>query len=199
MARVDARLIRFHDLRLHYAADIAGIPCPDHGSDCGLYFDAMVAPDRCHRFRLAGRSHRPQEAADDLDRLVLRLQFHRRLLPELRLPVLLPCNPRHWYGRGVAGGSLARHGILADPVARLHGRRHAGIMGPGRPAVGSCIRSAVRLHRLARFVVDRRPSSTRHHLCAAVRERASGLAREPPPATRAEARGASAAAGDLQG
>ena len=106
--------------------------CPANRGDGCLYFDVVAAADRRHRLRLARRSHRPQEAADDLDRLVLRLQFLRRLLAELRVPVLLPRTAGHRHGRGVAGRRLARDGKLADPLARLHGGRDARLLGPGR-------------------------------------------------------------------
>ena len=50
----------------------------------------------------------------------LDLQLHRRLLADLRLPVLLPRAARHRHGRGMAGRRLAGDGILAGALARLH-------------------------------------------------------------------------------
>ncbi len=86
---------------------------------CGLYSDVMVAIARGHRFGLARGPHRTQDAADDLYRLVLRLQLHRRLLSHLRLPVLLPRIARYRHGRGVAGRRISGDGDLADPLALI--------------------------------------------------------------------------------
>ena len=77
-------------------------------------------------FGLARRSDRPQDAADDLDRLVLALQLHRRLLAHLRVPVLLPRAARH------------RHGC------RMAGRRVAGDGDPGRSARAASWRACCR-------------------------------------------------------
>ena len=177
-----------------------GIRCPADRGDCCLYFDLMVAPDRRHRLGLARRSHRPQEAADDLDRLVLGLQLHRRLLPQLRLPVLLPraCWASAW---ARSGRSAPRwRWKVADPLARLHGGRDAGIMGAGWLAVGRCLRVALRLHRLARPAVDRRLAGVGNRLRSEVRQRTarSGWRTVGCSACRT-ARSACAAADDLQG
>ena len=52
---------------------------------------------------LARRPDRPQDAADDLDLLVLDLQLHRRLFADLPVPAGLPHLARHRHGRGMAG------------------------------------------------------------------------------------------------
>src|ERR1700747_2281996 len=46
---------------------------------------------------------RPENAADDLDPVVLDLQLHRRLLADLHVPADLPHVARHRHGRGMAG------------------------------------------------------------------------------------------------
>ena len=143
MARVDARLVRLHHLRVHHAADRAGVRRPADRGDGGVHADTCgCAWSGATGVGLARRSHRSQDAADDLDRLVLAVQFHRRLLAKFRVPVLLPRAARHRHGCGVAGRRLARAGAVADPLARLHGGRDAGIVGPGRPAVGRRLRAA---------------------------------------------------------
>ena len=95
------------------------------------------------RVRLARRPDRAQETADDLDRLVLGLQFHRRLFSNLLVSISLSRVARHRYGRGMAVRRGARDGNLADPLARLYGRRAAGLVGPWRPAVERGLRPAV--------------------------------------------------------
>ena len=54
----------------------------DRGRD-RLHGDAVDAAGRRDRLGLARRPGRPQDAADDLDLLVLDLQFHRRLFADL--------------------------------------------------------------------------------------------------------------------
>ena len=98
-----------------------------------------------HGGRLDGGPDGAQGAADDLHPVVLDLQLHRRLLAHLRLPVLLPRAARHRHGRGMAGRRGARHGILADALARLHERHPAGLLGSGLRAVGAGLRLPVRL------------------------------------------------------
>ena len=145
---------------------------------------AVDASGRRHRRRLDGRPHGPQGAADDLHPVVLDLQLHRRLLAQLRLPVLLPRAARHRHGRGMAGRCGARHGILAGPLARLHERHPAGLVGAGLRAVGGGLRLPLRRYRLARPAVDRHPAGARRGLDPLLRQGAGGLGREQAAADR---------------
>ena len=102
--------------------------------DRGLRHHAVAAAGRRDRVRLARRSGRAEDPADDLDPLVLDLQLHRRLLAHLRLPVLLPRAARHRHGSGMAGRRIARHGILAGALARTDEFGAARLVGARLPA-----------------------------------------------------------------
>ena len=86
-----------------------------------------------------------------------------------------------------AGAALAME-IVAAPLARLHERRAAGLLGPRLPAVERRLRAALRHDRLARPAVDRRPAGAWPSSNPQLRQGAGGLGGEPPHAARAEAR-----------
>ena len=131
LARLDARCLRLHRLPADHGADRQGVQRAADRGDRGLHHHAVAAAGRCDGVRLARRSGRAQDSADDLDPVVLDLQLHRRLLAHLRLPVLLPRAARHRHGRGMAGRRVACDGILAGALARLDERRPAGLLGTG--------------------------------------------------------------------
>ena len=184
LARVDARCVRLHRLPLHHRTDRRRVQSPGHRGDDRVHPDAVDAPDRRDRRGLAGRSHRPPMAADDLHPVVLVLQLHRRLLADLHVPAGLPHAARHRHGRRMAGRRGAGDGILADPLARLHERHPAGLVGPGLRARGRRQLAAVRRVRLARPVVDRHPAGARGGL----RSASSSRSRRCGPRTSASRR-----------
>src|SRR5881392_3736139 len=108
LAGLDARRVRLHRLSADHQADRRRIPGSDDRSHDRLHADLVDAAGRRRRIGLARRPYRPQDAADDLDLLVLDLQFHRGLLADFSLPADLPYPPRHRHGRGMAG----RRGVL---------------------------------------------------------------------------------------
>ena len=139
----------------------------------GLHHHAVAAPGRRDGVGLAGRSGGPEDPADDLHPVVLDLQLHRRLLAELRVPVVLPRAARHRHGRRVAGRRVAGDGVLAGALARFHERRAARLLGSRLPAVQRGLRPVLRLHRLARHAVDRHPAGARRRVGAQVRQGAA--------------------------
>src|SRR5260370_33800929 len=108
----------------------------------------MDAAYRRDRQRLARRPDRPQDAADDLDRLVLGLQLPGRPGAELFPAVSVPGIARHRHGRGMAGRRRPRDGDLAGALARLHGRGDAGLGGDRLPDVECDLRAVLQLYRL---------------------------------------------------
>ena len=116
----------------------------DRGRD-RLHADLVDAACRRGRLGLACRPDRPQDAADDLDLLVLGLQLHRRLLADLLVPVDLPHAARHRHGRGMAGRRGTGDGAVADPLARLYERRAARLVEHRLSAVERDLRPVLRL------------------------------------------------------
>src|SRR5215469_17872838 len=135
LARLDPRRFRFHDLPADHAADIAGVQRAADRGDRGLHVDIVDEAGRRHRLRLARRSDRSKDPADDLDRLVLALQFHCQLFPDILVSVSVSRLARHWHGSGMALRCGAGDGAVADPLARLYGGCAASLMGPRRVAV----------------------------------------------------------------
>ena len=74
----------------------------------------------------------------------LRLQPRRGALAQLHVSVRGQGLAGHRDGRGMAGRRGAGDGILARPIARLHVRRVAGLVGPGFRAVGAGLRLPLR-------------------------------------------------------
>src|SRR5438874_4519615 len=97
----------------------------------GVDDHAVDAASRRHSQRVAGRSNRPQDAADDFDCLVFGLQLPGRPGAEFPSTVPVPGAARHWHrrGRGMASRRGPRDGDLAGAIARLHGRRAARLVG----------------------------------------------------------------------
>ena len=167
---------------------------PDDRGRHRLHDDVVDAACRSGRLGLARRPDRAQDAADDLDPLVLDLQLHRRLFADLLVPVGLPRAARHRHGRGMAGRRGARDGATwPHPLARLHERRAAGLVEYRVPAVERDLRPVLRHHRLARHAVGRRAAGAVDRLRPLFRQGARGLGREPAPAAGAEPRGPRAA------
>ena len=70
LARLDLGCLRLHDFPVDHAADLAGVSRAADRGDGGFHDDLVDAAGRRNGLRLARRSDRTQEAADDLDRLV---------------------------------------------------------------------------------------------------------------------------------
>src|SRR5438477_6825187 len=129
LGRVDPRRLRLHRISVNHCADRQGVRRAGARSGGGVDDHAVDAASRRHCQRVARRPDRPQDAADDLDRLVFGLQFPGRPGAELLFAVPLPGAARHRHGRGVAGRRRPRDGDVADALARLYGRRDAGLVG----------------------------------------------------------------------
>src|SRR5207302_1525150 len=71
----------------------------------------VAAAGRRGRLGMAGRPHRPQDAADDLDPVVFDLHLHRRLLAGVLVSLSVPRAAGHRHGRRVAG--LLGHTLTA--------------------------------------------------------------------------------------
>ena len=71
-----------------------------------------------HRLRLARRSDRPQDAADDRDPRLFAVQPRRRPGADLHVPVCRPRHSRLLHGRGMAGRIGPGDGNLAAALAR---------------------------------------------------------------------------------
>src|SRR6202040_1500567 len=99
--------------------------------------------------RLPRRSDRAQDAADDFDPVVFDLQLHRRVFAELLVSAAVPRVAGHRHGSGAAGRGSAGDGDLAGPLARLHGRGSARVVGYRLYAVEFSIRRILPLYRLA--------------------------------------------------
>src|SRR5271165_1946801 len=154
VAGLDLGCLRLHDIPADHAADLAGIRRPADRGDRRIHLDLVDALIGCNRLGLAGRSGRAQDAADDLDRMVFRLQLHRRLFPDILVSVPVPRAPGHRHGGGMAGRRSLGDGAMADPIARFYGRDAASILGPWRGAVERRLRPSIRLDRLARPAYD---------------------------------------------
>src|SRR3984957_8965145 len=95
----------------------------------------MDAPGRRHRLWLARRPDRPQEAIDDLDRLVLGLQLLRRSGAELLVAVAVPHCLGHRHGRRMPRRCGVGDGNVAATLAWLHGLGATGLLGPWSAAL----------------------------------------------------------------
>ena len=113
------------------------------GRDRDLLGHAGHAPGWSDGIRLAGRSDGAPSASDDLHSLVFHLQFPRRLLAKLCLPVCDPGTAGHRHGGGMAGRRGAGDGILAGAVSRADVRRLAGVLGVGLRTVRPGLRLPV--------------------------------------------------------
>jgi SHS family lactate transporter-like MFS transporter len=103
--------------------------------DRGFHPDPVDAAGGRHRLGLARRSDRAQETADDLDRLVFGVQLHCRVFSGFLVSIPVSRLARHRHGCGMALRRGAGDGNLADPLAWVHGRRAASLVGHRRPAV----------------------------------------------------------------
>src|SRR6266851_1764782 len=101
-------------------------------------------------------------------------------------------------GIGMAGRRRPRDGDLAGALARLYGRRDAGLVGHRLPDVERDLRAVLQLYRLARPLDDRDIARPPDHLDSALRQGAPDLGREPAPADIAGPRGAHPAVLDFQ-
>src|SRR5215470_12271883 len=198
LARLDPRRLRFHHFLVSHGADRQRFRRPADGGDDRLHPDLVDAPSRRDRRRLARRPNGPQDAANDLDRRLLVLQFHRRFLAELLVFAAISDVARRLHGGGVAGRRGLGDGDLADPLARLYGRGFARIVGSRRGFVGRRVRPAIRFYRLARPIDDGGVAGFFDHLCAVLRQGTAGLGREPADSAQRAPRGPHAAAQYLQ-
>src|ERR1700679_2307264 len=89
LAGLDTRCVRLHDLPANHGTYRGIIQSYADRSDGGVHGNPLAAAGGCHRLRMARRSHRTQDAVDDLDPVVLDLQLRRRSVADLRtaLPV----------------------------------------------------------------------------------------------------------------
>ncbi len=95
------------------------------------------------------------------------VQLHRRLFADLLVPVSVPGLARHRHGSGMAVRRGIGDGKLADPLARVHGRRPASLVGPRRPAVERGLWPALYVDRLARSAdAWRAAGAVRSSMCA---------------------------------
>ena len=111
----------------------------------------------------------------------------------------------HRDGRGMAGRRGAGDGILARPLARLHVRRAARLVGPGLRAVGAGLRLPVLAARslapglwLARHADPGRAAGLGLRLDPHLRERAGGLDGEQEDPEHDQEAGHASAVRDLQ-
>src|SRR5689334_9068997 len=88
LARVDPRCFRLHHFPAANGADFQGLRRAADCGRCRLHPDLVDAADRRNRVRLARRPDRPQEAVDDLDRLVLACNLLAGLAPSFWLLLL---------------------------------------------------------------------------------------------------------------
>src|SRR5689334_11030423 len=130
VARVDPRCVRLHDLPAVNGANLQGLRGATDRSRHRLHTDVVDAAGRRHRVGLARRSGWPQEAADDLDRLVFAVQPLRGSRAELLVAVAVPHRIGHRHGRGMARRRGAGYGNMAATLAWLHGLGAAGLLGP---------------------------------------------------------------------
>ena len=187
LARLDPRCVRLHHLPVDHGADRGSVPRAADRSDGGIHRNPVAAAGGRRRLRLARRSHRAQDAIDDLDPVVLDVQPVRRPLAELRAALPVPRAARHRHGCGVARRRRARHGVVAGPLARPHERRAAGVVEYRLPAVEPRLRTAVRQDRLARLADPRRSAGFGRRVDSHLRQGAEGVGGEPPHSARAEA------------
>src|SRR6516164_7202185 len=103
--------------------------------------DAARRSDRC---RLDGRPNGAKKAADDLDRVVLDLQFHRRVLADFLVPAPVSHPAGHRHGRRMASRRCARDGAMAATLARFYEWCAARLLGPRLPAVERLLLAAIR-------------------------------------------------------
>jgi hypothetical protein len=198
VGRVDARRLRLHRVSVNHRADRQGIRRAGARSGGGVDDHAVDAASRRHRQRVARRPNWPQDAADDLDRLVFGLQLPGRLGAELLSAVPLPGLAWHRHGRGMAGRRRPRDGDMAGAIARLHGRRDAGLVGDRVLVVECDLWAVLQLHRLAWPADDRHRACPADHLYPAIRQRTGDLGREPTSAEGAKPPSAGTTILDLQ-
>src|ERR1700756_4743349 len=103
----------------------------------------MDAAGRRDRLELARRPDRAKNPVDDFDRLVFAVQLHCELFPGLLVSVSVSRPARHRHGSGMAVRRSAGDGTMANPLARLYGRRAASLVGPRRAAVKRGLRLAL--------------------------------------------------------
>ena len=198
MVGVDARCVRFHRVPADHAGDRAVFRRIDAASDLRVHDHFVDASPGCHRVRLAGRSDRPQDTADDRDPRLFAVQLRRGPGADLHFPVRCPRHPRLLHGRGMARRLGAGDGNLAAAFARLHGRGAARLLGHRLPDVVRDLRSVLHVDRLARDADRWRAAGPGGRLCAHLRQGARGLGGESPPATPRQPRGQGAAVQHLQ-
>src|SRR6516164_397128 len=104
----------------------------------------MDAPRRSDRCRLDGRPDGPQKTTDDIDRVVLDLQFHRRLRADFLVLAAVPHAAGHRHGRRMASRRRARDGAMAATLARLYEWCIAGLVGPRLLVIERLLLAAIR-------------------------------------------------------
>ena len=199
LARLDAGRLRLHDLPADHAADREGIRRAADRGDGGVHDHPVDAAGGRHRLGLARRSDRAQDAADDLDRLVL---GRATSSPAFRRPsgccsCSARCSASAWARNGRPArrwrwrpGRSARAASWAGCCKRswgigfllssaAYGLFYNSIGWRGLLMIG--VLPALSIVYVRRFVKEPR-----------------GLGREPPAAARPAARGAGAAVQDLQ-
>jgi hypothetical protein len=193
LGRVDPRRLRLHRIFVNHRAYRQGVRRAGARSGCGVDDHAVDAASRRHCQRVARRPDRPQDAADDLDCLVFGLQFPGRPGAELFSALPLPGAARHRHGRGMARRRRPGDGDVADALARLYGRRDAGLVGDWVLVVECDLRTVLQLYRLAGPADDRHRACPVDHLYPAIRQRTRDLGREPTSAEGTKPRSAGAA------
>src|SRR5215472_6862202 len=150
LARLDPRLLRFHDLPADHGADLAGVRGAADRRRGRVHDYVVDAPSGRGLLGLARRSRRPPHPVDDLDPLVFALQLYCRLLAGFLVSLLVSRAVGVWDGCRMAGWCGLGNGKLADPLARVHEWDIAGFLGYRLPAVERGLRAALRLDRVAR-------------------------------------------------
>src|SRR5439155_24000031 len=87
-------------------------------------------------------------------------------------------------------GRRARDGDMAGAIARLHGRRDAGLVGDRVLVVECDLWAVLQLHRLAWPADDRHRACPADHLYPVIRQRTGDLGREPTSTKGAKPRSA---------
>src|SRR6185503_9168644 len=159
----------------------------------------------CNSLRLVGRPFGTPGPADDFDPVVFGVQFARRALADVHLPVRDPGAAGHRDGGGVASRRGAGDGILAGPLTWTDVGSVAGIMGARVCLVRAGIRLPVRSARslasglwLARYAYPRRVAGFGLRLDQDLRERARGLDGKQADPERDPSSGNAAAVRHLQ-
>src|SRR5271165_236134 len=175
VARLGAGRLRLHRVLADHGANRQGVRCTADRCRDRLYPDVVDAACRRGRLGLARRSDRPQDTADDFDRLVFGVQLHRRLFPDLLVSAAVSDPVGHRHGGGMAGWRGAGNGDLAAALSWLYEWGFARVVGSRLSAVEWRLLVVVRPIRLARHAVDRHLAGIGDRLCSLLCQRAADL------------------------